>query len=205
MDRLVEMLSGELDGSIKERVGREIVSGGLWAEVIGLASHPDPRIVFRAAWALEWAYNDSPEGLLPYIDEFVEAFLASDNGSVHREYLKILCDIRRRRSTVFVDKERGWSSALVDKEYEQNQEHMHAWLAQIAEKAFDLLVAPDTKTAVKGWCIEILMGVAPHLDWVGEALEETLHWLMENNPSPGLANRCQKALRTIRRVLPRSK
>jgi hypothetical protein len=177
MDRLVEVLSGELDGSMKEVVGRAIVRDGLWAEAIGLASHPDARVAFRAAWALEWAYFSAPEGLLPHIDIFVEAFLKSDNGSVHREYLKILCDIQCRRIVEFDDIQR----------------------VRIVEKAFDLLISPATKPGVKVWCMDILSSAPPHLDWVGEALTEALHRILESDPSPGLANRASKVLRKLRR------
>ncbi len=175
VDRLIEELSGELDGGVKERVGRIIVRDGLWAEAIGLAWHPDPRVAFRAAWALGWAYNNSPEGLLPYVDDFVEAFVVSDNGSVHREYSKILCDMHRRRMVVFDD----------------------IRLAQIAEKSFDLLISPDVKVAVKAWCMDILCDAVPRMDWVGDMLRDTLHRILEDAPSPGLANKASKVLRKL--------
>ncbi len=169
------MFSGELDCSMKERVGHVIVRDGLWAEAIGLAVHPDPRVAFRASWALRWAYGVSPEGLLAYIDSFVDAFLKSDNGSVHREYSKILYDMQRRRMVTFDD----------------------IRLTRIAEKALDLLVAAGTKVAVKAWCIDILCDASPRLDWVAEVLRDTLHHILHSAPSPGLAHKASKGLRKL--------
>ncbi len=175
MDLLIDKLSGELDSTMKELVGRIIVRDALWGEAIELALHPDPRLAFRASWALEWAYFDSPEDLLTHIDCFVEAFLKSENGSVHRQYSKILCDMQRRQIIVFDD----------------------IRLSQISEKAFDLLVSPDVRTAVKVWCIELLFDASLRLDWIRDALNDILQHIMESNPSRGLANRASKVLRRL--------
>lgn len=177
MNRLVKELLGELDGSMKERVGRIIVRDGLWAEAIELACDDDPRVVFRSAWALQWAYEATPEGLLPHIGAFIETFIESENGSIHREYSKILYDIQRRRIIEFDD----------------------IRLARIAEKAFDLLISPGVKVATKAWCIDILHDSLPRLDWVGEMLQDTLHRILEEAPSPGLANKASKVLKKLRR------
>lgn len=68
---------------------------------------------------------------------------------------------------------------------------------QIAEKTFDLLIAPATKTAVKVWCMEILFCLAPRLDWVAEQLRDTVQQILESTSSRGLANRAGKILKRI--------
>lgn len=178
MDSIVEMVLGEPDSGIKEVVGRVIVRDGRWAEAIALAVHPDPRVAFRAAWALDWAFFHSPEGLTKHFDAFVEAFLISENGSVHRQYLRILADMQHRR-IVEIDCIR---------------------LVRIAEKCFDLLICNETKAAVKAHCMDFLLDASPRLDWVGDALMDTLSRTLENNPSPGLANRASKILRAMARL-----
>lgn len=175
MNPLVDEFLGELDVSMKEHGGRRIIDEELWVEAMELAFHPDPRVAFRASWALESAYFASPGGMLPHMERFVDVFLEATNQSVHRQYSKMLCDMQRSRMVVVDD----------------------VRLARIAEKSYDLLVAHDTRPAVMVWCMEILFDISPRLDWVGEALREALHMIMENNPSRGVANRASKMLRKL--------
>lgn len=175
MDLLVCELSGRLDGGLSERVGSMIMRNNLWNSVLSLAFHPDSRIAFRAAWALEWAYFHDKSAFLPHSDRFIEAFIAATNGSVHRQYSKMLWDMYHGRIVVIDD----------------------IRLARIAEKAFDLLIGNGTKPAVMVWCMDLLFDISPRVDWVGEQLRETLERIMENEPSRGTANRAAKILKRM--------
>ncbi len=174
MDEFISMLLGELDGGMKERIGRIVMRDGLWDYAFRAAFYDDPRVAFRASWALEWAYFADKDALLPYVDRVVDVFVRADNQSVYRHYSKILRDMQMCRMSIFSDIQ----------------------LVRIGEKAFDLLVDPATKTATKAWCMDILLGLVPHLDWVGEALYGALYRIMDDDPSPGVISHVAKILRS---------
>ena len=172
---MINELSGELDCGVKERVGRIILRDGLWEDAFVAALHSDPKIAFRASWALGWAYFESPEAMRPHAGRLLETFLVSDNSSVHREYLKIIVDMWHRRMLVMDD----------------------VWLVRIVEKSFDLLISSATPAAVKVWCMGLLYELSPLLDWIADALRDVLRGIMEGKPSAGVANKTSKLLRKL--------
>ena len=174
-DSFVEGLSGEMIGEMNGVFGRLIGPNNMWDFALDLAFHDDPRVAFRGSWALEWAYYNDREAFRPYLAHFVDNFLKAANPSVHRHYTKMLWDMQHRGMLVLDDGQ----------------------AEQVAEKAFDLLIRPETKVAVKVWCMEILYDLSPRLDWVGEQLGEVLRRIMEDEPSRGIANRGLKILRRI--------
>ncbi len=156
-----------LGGGMKAMVGYMILKYGAWEEAMNLSANticnsggvkyapPSPQTTgFRAAWALEWAYEQSEPGDLPewFFDRLADDFTASSNGSLHRIYAKIICDMMRFGSVRPTD----------------NQAE------RLAEKCFDLVFAYSTKGAAKFWCLEILSDLSTRMDWVAEELPETL-------------------------------
>jgi hypothetical protein len=174
-DRLTAELLCEFGSGMNERAGRIILDNNLIECALGLAMHPDPRAAFRSSWALDWAYFHDREAILPHAERLIDTFIEATNGSVHRQYSKIIYDMYHTR-IVAVDGIR---------------------LARIAEKAFDLLIDTSTRTAVKVWCMELLFDIAPRVEWVGEQLGLTLRQMMESEPSRGLANRAAKVLKRM--------
>jgi hypothetical protein len=140
------------------------------------------------AWALEWAYEQAGDDDLPewFFDRMVDDLCASANGSLHRIYAKMVCDRMRFGGVVptGVQAER------------------------LAEKCFDVVIDPATRTAVKFWCLEILAELAglapraefaPRLDWVAEELPDTLRRISEApDCSPGLRVATREILKRLR-------
>lgn len=54
-----------------------------------------------------------------------------------------------------------------------------AQMQQVAEAAFDRMIDPRARPAVKVWSMEILFLLAPALPWVDEQLEESVRMLMD--------------------------
>jgi hypothetical protein len=139
----------------------------------------DPKIGFRAAWGVEWAYEQAGPEQLPewFFDRLTDDFIATPNGSLHRIYGKMICDGLRFGGFSLAD-------TLAER---------------LAEKCFDLAITPATKTAVMFWCLEILTELAPHLRWVAEELPATVRRISEAPTcSPGLRVATREILKRLR-------
>ena len=168
-----------LGGNMKPTVGYLILKYGLWEEAMNIGRHGKPRIAFRATWVLEWAYEQSSPDELPewFADRMADDFAASSNGSLHRVYAKMLCDQMR-----FGDFSPTGAQA-----------------EKLAEKCFDLVIDPKTKTAVTFWCLEVLSELAPRVDWVAGELEETVRRISESpGCTPGIAVACREILKRLK-------
>lgn len=176
-EEFTEALGGALGPRMGEFYGGLIVKHGLWEAAIGLASHPDPKIAFRSSWALEKAYASHKKYFADnFSGTFIGQYLKSGNGSVDRSYSKILCDMLRRK--------------LIEPGTET--------LDKIAVKAFDLLIGPDTKVAVKVWAMEILFDLAGRFAWIDEHLEDVVRGeLGKESSTPAMSNHGRKLLRRI--------
>lgn len=181
-DLFIGGLLSEFEGGMNERFGRMLTDNAMWDFALDLAFHEDPRVAFRASWALEWAYFNDRVAFRPYLGHFVDNFLRASNPSVHRHYTKMLWDMLHRGVLELDDAQAG----------------------QVAEKAFDLLIDPKTRVAVMVWCMEILYDLSPRLDWIEEPLRDTVRRIMENEPSQGIANRGSKLLKRMDKRMGRS-
>ncbi len=165
-------------GDMKPTVGYLILKHGLWDEAMNIGRYGERRIAFRATWVLEWAYEQSAPDELPewFADRMTDDFAASDNGSLHRVYAKMLCDMKRFG----------------------NYRPADGQAERLAEKCFELAIDPRTKTAVMFWCLEVLSELAPRLDWVAEELEETVRRISESPEcTPGMAVACREILKRL--------
>lgn len=173
--QFAEAISGEFGRGMAERYGSLVIKHGLWSEVLALALSDDDKLAFRSAWSLDWAYFQGRERMRPYAGSFLDTYLASTNGSVHRSFSKVLCDMMRRGIICLTDDQ----------------------AASVAEKCFDLLIRDDVKSAVKVWCAEILYELSATLDWIGDHLADTLRHQMETQPTPAILNHYAKLLRRL--------
>jgi hypothetical protein len=164
-----------IGGGMKPAVGYLILKHGLWSEAMNIGMGSDHQIAFRSTWALEWAYEQCPEGELPlwFAKRMIADFIASDNGSLHRVYAKMLLDRMRFGGFTPTD----------------NQ------VEQLSEKCFDLLIEPKTRGAVRMWCMEILADLAPRTDWIADSLEATARNLSQQSDCPpGIVMACRRIL-----------
>lgn len=169
-------IGGAIHGEMNSIYGEVIARDDLWEFALGLAFDEKPQVAFRSSWALEWAYFNDREAFRPHIPHFIDNFVRAQNSSVHRHYTKMLHDMLTRGLVVP-------DGATAD---------------ALAEKAFDLLIAPETRTAVTVWAMEILYELAPRIGWVAEELPLTIRRILESDPSPGTANRARKVLKRMK-------
>ena len=69
-EQLRKILSVRATSRFGERIGRLIAREGLLAETIDLGTDPDPRIAFRASYALEYAFAADPKRMEPHLSAF---------------------------------------------------------------------------------------------------------------------------------------
>jgi hypothetical protein len=144
---------------------------------IGMSA--EHHLAFRASWAVEWAYEQCPEGELPvwFAERMTSDFVASTNGSLHRVYAKMLLDRMRFGGFTPTDTQ----------------------VESLAEKCFDLLINPKTRGAVQMWCMEILTELSPRADWIAEALIETARTISQHpDCPPGMSMACRRVLKCVK-------
>lgn len=151
------LLVGGLTKRMNTVMGSLIAEEELWTEAMDLAMSDNDQIAFRSSWAVEWAYSTNMERFDEFIPRFVEDFIRARNHSVNRVYSKMLCDMLRRGVVELTDEQ----------------------AIQVAEKSFDLLVDPETATAIRAWTIELLWDLSGHADWIEENLTEIVRAMSE--------------------------
>jgi len=149
--------AGGLTQKMNTVIGSLIVEEDLWEAALDLAMSSDHKTAFRASWALEWAYAMNMDYFERFIPRFFRDYLSATNESVNRVYSKMVCDMTRRGVLGLSDDE-----AL-----------------RVTEKAFDLLVNPETAVAVKVWQIELLSDLSGRIDWIEENLTEIVRAMSE--------------------------
>ena len=75
-----------------------------------MAREAEPKVAFRAAWALEYAWKLWPEGIEMRFGRLLEVLLASSNVSVQRIFSKMAYELLRRQAVSLAD---GEAEALV--------------------------------------------------------------------------------------------
>ncbi len=177
-ERLKALFDERRPIGLNDLLGLLILSEGLWDEALDAARDTNPQIAFRAAWALERAYDAAPAEIERRFVRFAHDFLTNKNGSVLRIYAKMLYDIILRSNIII------------------QGEMMEA----IATRCFDLLIDPRIKVAVKIWCAESLYMLRDQIGWVDEHLEPVIRQLVESPEcTAGLLNRYSKILLRLQR------
>lgn len=155
-------------------IGTLIAEENLWEEAIILSRDNNPKIAFRASWALEWAYTMNSEQIERRFEELLNDFSQTDNESVQRVYSKMLCDMIRRR-VIYLSDEKA---------------------AAIAETCFDLLTNRQTPVAVKVWQIELLADLSQRIEWIEENLTDIVRDMSENSEcTPAIAASARRFLK----------
>lgn len=173
--QFAEGVRKKLEPGFAARYGKHILTDDLFGAALDLSLDPDPQTAFHAAYALEYAFFSASERFVPFHARFVDSFLAAASPSVHRHFSKIILRLLQTDSIALSAGQRQ----------------------RIAEQAFERLIDPKTRVAVKVWSMEILDCLSAGLPWVDEQLEATIRFLMRDG-SPGLRNRGAKICRRIR-------
>ena len=174
-EQLRKILSVRATSRFGERIGRLIAREGLLAETIDLGTDPDPRIAFRASYALEYAFAADPKRMDPHLSAFVDRYAEVSCHGAQRHFSKILALLLRRKS-LRLDARR---------------------LDRTIEVTFDRMIDRSVPVAVKVWAMEILARLADKRPWIGEQLGDTIRHLMDCNGSPGLCSRGRKICRRL--------
>lgn len=174
-EQLRKILSVRATSRFGERVGRLIAREGLLAETIDLGTDPDPRIAFRASYALEHAFAADPKRMEPHLNALVDRYAEVSCHGAQRHFSKILALLLRRKSLRLDDRR----------------------LDRTIEVTFDRLIDRSVPVAVKVWAMEILAWLADERPWIGEQLGDTIRHLMDCDGSPGLCSRGRKICRRL--------
>lgn len=95
-EQLRKILSVRATSRFGERAGRLIAREGLLAETIDLGTDPDPRIAFRASYALEYAFAADPKRMEPHLSAFVDRYAEVSCHGAQRHFSKILALLLRQ-------------------------------------------------------------------------------------------------------------
>lgn len=169
-EQLRKILSVRATSRFGERIGRLIAREGLLAETIDLGTDPDPRIAFRASYALEYAFAADPKRMEPHLSAFVDRYAEVSCHGAQRHFSKILALLLRQKSRR---------------------------LDRTIEVTFDRMIDRSVPVAVKVWAMEILARLADERPWIGEQLGDTIRHLMDYGGSPGLCSRGRKICRRL--------
>ncbi len=194
-------------GGMKAMVGYIILKYGAWEQAMDAAQSGASTTTFRAAWAMEWAYEQAESGDVPewFFDRVTGDFCASGNGSLQRIYAKMICDMMRfgdGRNVSSTEARRsaaGRRGKVEGDNADCGTRPTGGQAESLAEKCFDLVIAPGTKTALKFWCLEIICELSPRLDWVAEELPATLLRISEApDCTPGLRVATREILKRLK-------
>ena len=156
-EQLRKILSVRATSRFGERIGRLIAREGLLAETIDLGTDPDPRIAFRASYALEYAFAADPKRMEPHLSAFVDRYAEVNCHGAQRHFSKILALLLRQKSLRLDDRR----------------------LDRTIEVTFDRMIDRSVPVAVKVWAMEILARLADKRPWIGEQFGETIRHLMD--------------------------
>lgn len=140
------------------------------------------QIAFRAAWILEHVAVHDESRLLPSLPVFLARLPQQENRSCQRHFTKILMWITDAKAPA------SYREFLrtADKD-------------QVVEVVFGWLIDPDTPVAVQVNCLDILLHLCGHAEWIAEELETQTRYLLQNG-SAAMQSRGKRVLRRLKRL-----
>jgi hypothetical protein len=149
------------------------------AELIHLSLSPQPEIAFRASWVLEQILYYRWDDLLPFLSDFISAYLIQKNRSCQRHFTKIMMYLTGSESPEGIKPMIG--------------EHQD----QIIEITFDWLIDSQTPVAVKVNCMDILLHFTKEQSWITEELHSQVQFLLKNG-SAAVQSRGKRILKKLK-------
>lgn len=125
------------------------------------------KIVFRAAYILEYIYFHDNSHFKPYRSHFLEDYPKTTNESAKRHFTKIMRDLLQQEKP--------------------NRDSCHA----IAEASASWILEPKTRVAVKIGAIEVLLLLKDEVEWIEEVLPEIIGTI-SREASPAIEVRLRK-------------
>lgn len=155
-----------------------LLTRGDYTWALDLAHDADPQVAFRSSYALELAMKQEadPSRITPHLPQLLSNYLTVTNGSAHRHYSKWI------------------HRALLSGQLRLNATEEN----QVAERCFEFLIDPQTKSAVKAWAMDTLLWLSDALPWIEQELYDTIQHLMQEG-SPAIQSRGSRVCRAIRK------
>lgn len=175
-----EVISQRFEPGFVATYGPLVLAENLQKSCMELAFDHDPRIAFRASYALEYAFFDNPEKFTgEYGGMFLECMTRTTNPSVHRHYTKILAFMLEKNIIRLSDRQ----------------------VEEMTEFVFDLLISPRTKPAVRATSMNILYELCDRLDWIAGSLYDTILHISADS-TPAVRNRGEKICKRLKKYRP---
>ena len=145
--------------------------------LIDLCSNSNNTLGFHAAWVLEHMIIDKPELLKKYFVSIVNKMPETKNPSVQRHFSKIAkCSLESGAVKDFIATKKNSKS-----------------IELLIEVCFEWLLNLKTPIAVKAYCMDILVYLAPSNTWIKEELPHVIRLNMID-ASPGISAKSKKIL-----------
>jgi|SRR5690606_15005628 len=141
------------------------------------SSASDPKVSFRASWALEHILLKNPVYLKPVLAQLISNYQKLQNWSSLRSYTKIMMIILSPKS----------KSLQIDSQQ----------FEIIMEKTFQVVEDKDCPVAVKVNCFDILYYLTKKYQWIEKELSLLIQFNLEKQNSPAINSRGKILLKRI--------
>jgi len=143
---------------------------------------PRPQIAFRSAWILEYMAVHDERRFLMLLPQFLAGLPHQENRSCQRHFTKILMRITDPKAP---DPYREFM-------FRANKD-------ELVEVVFGWLIDPDTPVAVQVNCLDILLNLCSHADWIAEELETQTRHLLRRG-SAAMQSRGKRVLAQLKEL-----
>lgn len=178
-EELIDLLTGNFYDDFARNMAVRVVDANLMEELYDLAvseTHlpkaQKEKLLFRAAYTLEFIFFHDRERFDPYKDRFFHDFVNCSNNSAKRHFTKIMTHLLR--------------------------ESIPSNCEAIAEKCAEWAVDAKLRPAPKLWAVEVLFLLRERVGWIEELLPEIIE-ILEHKNRPSLECRI-KRWRNVRLV-----
>lgn len=149
-------------------------------QLFDLTTKSDAVLAFHSAWVLEHILVGNVELSQKWLIPIVDILPSTKNMSVQRHYTKIVkCTLE--------------SGIVKDTLKLKNHQKI---IESLIEVCFEWLLNEKTPIAVKAYCMDILICLAPNYEWIREELPHVIRLNMID-ASPGIASKSKKILEKL--------
>lgn len=168
-EELAKILSAPFEEGCAERWADRLLERDRIGAAMNLALGGKGVVPFRAAYALERAFERSPERLAPYYERFANDFSAAIHPSVWRHYGKIMAILLKSRALTPTDEQ----------------------AVRIAETAVERLIDESVPVGARVWSLDILHELRGRVRWIDQELPAIVDDL-KTAPTPAMVSRLRR-------------